>query len=218
MAVLEALSKFNKDNNIDNEINEIPVEDGSPEVYIRQNKEKELDLLWKDFKMPRGEHSPIVFLGIGFAAGVIATIAISTLIGLNAGEIQANVKHKQETAAISATVNNQEEADVNESAEAVAEETVAESNETTSKKFGFLPISNNNKNVSEATDNTAQQQQYEVVSGDTMESIAKKFYGSYSPEKIEAIMKANNMTNPNKLGIGQKLSIPPVKDNSNVVE
>ena len=49
---------------------------------------------------------------------------------------------------------------------------------------------------------------YTVQSGDTVESILIRFYGSYSPEKANAIQKANNLKNLNRLQIGQKLTIP----------
>ena len=57
MAVLEALSKYNNFETgdvTDAGVNNEPVSDDSPEVYVRQNKDKELDMLWKDFKLPRG--------------------------------------------------------------------------------------------------------------------------------------------------------------------
>ena len=41
-----------------------------------------------------------------------------------------------------------------------------------------------------------------------MEKIVRSFYGTYSADKVEAIMNANNMTDPNRLSIGQKLIIP----------
>ena len=41
MAVLEALSKYKQESMYDN----------SPSVYVRPNKEKELDLLWQNFKI-----------------------------------------------------------------------------------------------------------------------------------------------------------------------
>ena len=41
-----------------------------------------------------------------------------------------------------------------------------------------------------------------------MEKIVRNFYGNYSEEKVNAVMKANNMTDANKLSIGQKLIIP----------
>lgn len=49
---------------------------------------------------------------------------------------------------------------------------------------------------------------YTVQSGDTMESILIRFYGSYSKEKESLVLKKNNLSNPNKLSIGQKLTIP----------
>ena len=49
---------------------------------------------------------------------------------------------------------------------------------------------------------------YSVQSGDTMESILIRFYGSYSKEKEALVLKTNNLTNPNKLSIGQQLTIP----------
>ncbi len=49
---------------------------------------------------------------------------------------------------------------------------------------------------------------YSVQSGDTMEAILVRFYGSYSKEKEALVLKTNNMTNPNKLSIGQQLTIP----------
>ena len=49
---------------------------------------------------------------------------------------------------------------------------------------------------------------YTVQSGDTVESILVRFYGSYSTEKANLIKSANNLSNLNKLQIGQKLVIP----------
>lgn len=49
---------------------------------------------------------------------------------------------------------------------------------------------------------------YTVQSGDTMEAILVRFYGSYNKEKETLVLKTNNMTNPNKLSIGQQLIIP----------
>ena len=184
IAVLEALSKFNNsndNNNIvqDSGINSEPIEDGSPEVYVRQNKEKELDILWKDFKIPKGERSPIVYLGIGFALGVITTLLVSAFIGMSSGNFHPGFSFKkaQETAAVTVPAETS---------------TVSEyEDETTTTETP-----------------TVENKEYEVQSGDTMERIVKNFYGNYSEEKVNAVMKANNMTNPNKLSIGQKLIIP----------
>ncbi len=49
---------------------------------------------------------------------------------------------------------------------------------------------------------------YTVKSGDTIQAIVVKFYGSYDVSKIEKIKIANNLSDPNAIGIGQKLVIP----------
>ena len=211
IAVLEALSKFNSSNSnsINNSgINSEPIEDGSPEVYVRQNKEKELDILWKDFKLPKGERSPIVYLGIGFISGIIATLLVTAFIGMSSGDYDATTVTE---------ANNQVEA-VATVAETTAAETKQEKTETedtaketakadTGKKFGLFGGNSSNKNKTEET--VAQQnKEYVVQNGDTMDKIVRTYYGTYSPEKVEAIMNANKMDNPNKLSIGQKLIIP----------
>lgn len=212
IAVLEALSKFknSNDNNSvlkDSGINSEPIEDGSPEVYVRQNKEKELDILWKDFKIPKGERSPIVYLGIGFALGVIITLVVSAFIGMSSGDFHPNFSFKKSQEAASVTVPD-ETSTVNETAEpeTQAVETPAENNEVKPKKFGIFSSKTSSETTAEAP--AVENKEYEVQSGDTMERIIKNFYGTYSEEKVNTVMKANNMTNPNKLSIGQKLIIP----------
>jgi LysM repeat protein len=48
-----------------------------------------------------------------------------------------------------------------------------------------------------------------VKNGDTLESIARKYYGSGTPDLISKIQRANNMKNPNRLKLDQELVIPP---------
>lgn len=50
---------------------------------------------------------------------------------------------------------------------------------------------------------------YTVVSGDTLGRIAEKVYGSSSPQYVDKIQRANNMSSPDQLQIDQKLVIPP---------
>ena len=49
---------------------------------------------------------------------------------------------------------------------------------------------------------------YVVQSGDTLGSIAKRVYGSAT--KYFIIQKANNITDPSRIWVGQKLVIPPL--------
>lgn len=69
--------------------------------------------------------------------------------------------------------------------------------------LNFIPASSE-----KIDDQAVANEQYTVQSGDTMEAILVRFYGSYSKEKEALVLKTNNMTNPNKLSIGQKLIIP----------
>ncbi len=51
---------------------------------------------------------------------------------------------------------------------------------------------------------------YVVQSGDTLGAIAKKVYGT--PTKYYIIQKENNLSDPGKIWVGQKLVIPVLKD------
>lgn len=158
MAVLEALSKYKQDSSYDN----------SPNVYVRPNKEKELDLLWQNFKISqKSEKSPSVYLATGFIAGAVTMLLLTTIISFSVKGSDVKVP------ADNAKVKNE--------------------------KVNFLPASENAAKASEV---------YTVQSGDTVESILIRFYGSFSPEKAKLVQDANNLQNLNKLQIGQKLTIP----------
>jgi phage tail protein X len=47
-----------------------------------------------------------------------------------------------------------------------------------------------------------------VRKGDTLSSIAKKFYGTSAAAAVKKIMQANRIDNPNKIAPGTKLIIP----------
>ncbi len=165
MAVLEALSKYRQESY-----------DNSPNVYVRPNKEKELDVLWQNFKInQKADKAPGVYLATGFVAGAVVMLIITTLISFSTRSISnktnfANApKIKQEKAALN-----------------------------------FIPSGG----TTEQTTASANNEVYTVQSGDTMEAILIRFYGSYSKEKEALVLKTNNMTNPNKLSIDQKLVIP----------
>ncbi len=190
IAVLEALSKFKNKNigNTSSSVNIEPQDDGAPEVYVRPNKEKELDLLWQNFRMPKVERSPIVYLGSGFVAGIITTLVVSALIGLSTRDFHPNFSFNFKMPSFSKPATD----DV--------------------KKLNFLPA-NTSSTTEEAVPEQKPDEEYIVQSGDTMDSILRRFYGAYTPEKAEVVMKANNMKDPNKLSIGQKLIIPMSENN-----
>ena len=166
MAVLETLSKYRQD-----------AYDNSPSVYVRPNKEKELDVLWQNFKInQKSEKTPGVYLVTGFVAGAVAMLALITLISFSARGIDAK------SDAVPAPAKVKKERSV----------------------LNFIP--SGDKKVQE--ENVSTNETYTVQSGDTMEAVLIRFYGSYSKEKEDLVLKTNNLDNPNKLSIGQRLTIP----------
>ena len=95
IAVLEELSKNRKQ----------PY-DASPGVYVRENKEKELDVLWQNFKVnQKDDKSPGIYLATGFIAGAIAMLIMTTLLSFtvrdkNSSNIEGPAKIKNENAKI----------------------------------------------------------------------------------------------------------------------
>ena len=93
MAVLEALSKYKQESSFDN----------SPSVYVRPNKEKELDLLWQNFKISqKSEKSPSVYLATGFIAGALCMLLLTSIISASTkgSDVPAAAKSGSEKVAL----------------------------------------------------------------------------------------------------------------------
>ena len=58
----------------------------------------------------------------------------------------------------------------------------------------------------EITNTGGQDGEYTVQAGDNLSKISKLFYGDAN--KYEAIAKANNLSDPNKIRVGESLKIP----------
>ena len=54
----------------------------------------------------------------------------------------------------------------------------------------------------------ATKETYTIKEGDTLAGIIVRFYGRYDVSKIEKIQKANNMSDANKLRVGDTITIP----------
>jgi len=151
----------------------------TPDVYIRPSKEKELDVLWQNFKVnQREEKSPGVYLITGFIAGALCMFLMTALLSFTSNAI--NKANNPETPKLVKKVKVDK-----------------------STKLSIIPA---DQVVEEAK--TISPETYSVKSGDTLEAIIIRFYGQYDPSKITKIMQANNMVNPNQLSIGQTLIIP----------
>lgn len=161
IAVLEALSKYKHE-----------TADNTPNVYLRNNKEKELDLLWQNFKInQKADKSPVVYLTTGFIAGIVTASLMFAILGLSIHSTSVQAPSALEKTAKKESIN-------------------------------LVPAAESTAVAATGTE------VYTVQSGDTMESILTRFYGGYTQERAWKVMNANNMTNPNKLSIGQKLTIP----------
>lgn len=54
--------------------------DSSPGVYVRSDRDRELDILWQGYRVSsKEEKSPMVYLCVGFVAGIIGVLIMSAM-------------------------------------------------------------------------------------------------------------------------------------------
>lgn len=153
-------------------------EGSAPDVYIRPAKEKELDVLWQNFKVnQKEEKSPGVYLITGFIAGALCMFLMTALLSFTSNMISDN--SNPETPKLVKRVK------------------------PAKAKLSIIPADQAVETVK-----TTASENYTVKSGDTLEGIIIRFYGRYDTSKVSKIMQANGMSNPNQLSIGQSLVIP----------
>lgn len=151
-------------------------------AYKKPVKDKELDMLWNSFKQHnKQDKSPTVYLITGFVAGILVTVIVTILI-------QMSMTSMNETAKDITTK---------------VPETKIEDTAIT-----FIPADKETVSVGAVTTATSSNEKYTVQSGDTLEKIIIRFYGSYRSDYVQAIKDANGLRNPNALSIGQQLIIP----------
>lgn len=160
-------------------------DDNAPKAYKRQGKQKELDLLWQNFKInPKEEKSPGVYLLTGFIAGALCMFIMNSILSIssNIASEPASLGQPKFEKKIS--------------------------------RKSKLPQINSNVAVIPAASEHAEDvmiptvETYTVKNGDSMSSIVYRFYGKYDPAKVEKIKQVNKLTNAHKLSIGQQLIIP----------
>lgn len=149
------------------------------DFYKSQNKTRELDMLWQSFGI-RPQRSEKA-PQVYFMTGLILGIIITLAI----------------TTVVSLLINFSTPKDDMMPVKQPAAEA--------SGKFSFIPADSASSKPAAQIPIT---EEYTVKSGDTLESIVIRFYGSFDMNKVSAIQSANKMPNPNALSIGQKLIIP----------
>jgi len=175
------------------------------ETEKTNNKAQEIDLLWQNFKTTQfNTNSPVAYVLMGFAAGLL-TAAILGFAGMYVLKSRGMVismpqAAEEQTIEQQTGTDEQLEAKVNVPSEDNNSETNVQSENTTAQ--------NSAAEGENAAIDTSKMKKYIVKSGDTGESIIKKHYGAYSPERAEQIMKANNLKSLDRINIDQELLIP----------
>jgi LysM repeat protein len=202
-------------------------------VYVRsqdQGPAHELDLLWSG---NRGHHlrddrSPVVSFAFGAIVGAALTAAVAFFFF-----IKPEIKAGESTMADPVTAQQMTPQVNPATVSSPSVTTVVVPSEGTQTSTGKPPENSVNPIqalVQSATGSTTQQtassqtpavstatpavssmasSKHVVKNGDTLESIARKYYGSGTPDLISKIQRANNMKNPNRLKLDQELTIPP---------
>lgn len=195
MDVIENLAEEKMDynslyNEEDNTPNEYYREEDKSSPQLRESKSKEIDLLWQSFKPSRfNTNSPLMCYIGGILTGIVATVLILALFGTFTSK---NVsEHKSVAAPIEAGFVEENEVNQNEVQTQIEENSVEQD--------------------SSVSETGVEMQKYVIKDGDTVEGIIKHFYGAYTPERAQAIMKANNLKNLDRISIDQVLLIPAEK-------
>ncbi len=166
---------------------EFKQEDNAPRAYKRPGKQKELDLLWQNFKIsPKEEKSPGVYLLTGFIAGALCMFIMNSILS-----ISSNIASEPSSTSLG---------------QPKFEKKISRKSKLPQINSNISVVPAASQAVEEVTIPTVET--YTVKNGDSMSSIVYRFYGKYDPAKVEKIKQANKLTNAHKLSIGQKLIIP----------
>ena len=172
----------------------------SQDDYDASNKSKEIDLLWQNFKTTQfNTNSPYVNIVIGFVAGVLTTLILLACFGVFSKAPSVSPS----TPVVEQTLNEQaEEAqeELNNRVSVPGEDDTVQPVEQVSKVEESTPVASSN--------DTSSMTKYVVKNGDTGEAIIKRHYGVWSEEKMNAVIKVNNLKNLDRLHIDQVLYLP----------
>ena len=149
-------------------------------VYKRPSREKELDVLWKNFELnQKSIKSPGVYLTTGFILGALCMFLMTALLSFGTKAAENSMKSDIATPKVKKEM-----------------------------KLSLIPVNRNAKKEAVAETPAVTYQSYTVASGDTLEKVIIRFYGKNDVSKIDKIVEANKLSSPNSLSIGQKLVIP----------
>ena len=182
------------------------------------NKAQEIDLLWQNFKATQfNSNSPAAYILIGFLIGVVSTLVVTFGVGYASNKTVSSTLPKASLFGIEKIFTRHNQVQQEETLEEQADnaQDLAQNNNKVSIPAEEETATVQNTSTETTSAETAatnvdssKMKKYVVKSGDTGESIMKHFYGSYSPEKAQLIMKANNLKSLDRINIDQELLIP----------
>lgn len=202
---IEVIENLSKEQNSDNSIGEYVRPEDTVQVEETQNsKTQEIDLLWQNFKPAQfNTNSPIAYILIGFCVGFLVSAFLGLSISaycIKTGKIPSGIVNAVYSMPQSQnTIEQQAEEAQNDIENRISVPTEDDTEQT---------VNHQDNSETEPTFDSSKMKKYIVKSGDTGESIIKHYYGSYSPEKAELIMKANNLKTLDRINIDQELLIP----------
>ncbi len=202
---IEVIENLSKEQNSDNSIGEYVRPEDTVQVEETQNsKTQEIDLLWQNFKPAQfNTNSPIAYILIGFCVGFLVSAFLGLSISaycIKTGKIPSGIVNAVYSMPQSQnTIEQQAEEAQNDIENRISVPTEDDTEQT---------VNHQDNSETEPTFDSSKMKKYIVKSGDTGESIIKHYYGSYSSEKAELIMKANNLKTLDRINIDQELLIP----------
>lgn len=163
------------------------------------NKSKEIDMLWQTFKTNQfTSNSPLTNVFVGFVAGVLTTVVVFAMFGMfSSKEPKISVNEPIERSIVSQVEDVQ--SDVNNRVSVPGE-----------NDFAQPVVSNTAPETTQSVNlnDTSSMTKYVVKNGDTGEAIIIKHYGSWTQERMDNIIKVNNLKNLDRLQIDQVLYLP----------
>lgn len=171
------------------------------------NKSQEIDLLWQSFKSAQfTTNSPAIYVITGFIIGVLSTVILFACV--NASSIKSK---GLKSGLFGVEKVKTEPAQTLEEQAQDAQDEMNNKVSVPSEDDFTAPAESVNTDTTQAETSsvdTSKMKKYIVKNGDTVESIIKKAYGSYTPERAELIMKANNLKTLDRINIDQELLLP----------
>jgi LysM repeat protein len=187
-------------------------EEHEPGVYVRnRHANNELDFLWNADRKRHNEHERfhLGFFAGGFLTGSLVTLAVCLFLFPQARTLPSVMPEKSPVI-IDQTIPAKTMSAPTPTTVPLSPVVPEPSVTTPPAKSPFmLPFSSTKTATPLHVKPETEARLYEVQSGDTMGSIAIKFYDSSDPAYIEKIRRANTLSDADTLSLGQRLTIPP---------